>query len=109
MPIACPQCHSTFDPLSLKNALGCVSCYDAFEEYLGPMLARFHKGSKHLGKIPRKALDLATIRAQLHHLDTELSELVKAERFQDAGLVKNSIKDFTALMEELLNSSRKGE
>jgi protein arginine kinase activator len=107
--LSCPRCHSSFELGVVDNALGCMSCYEAFREYLKPVLARFHKSCKHLGKIPRRALSLENVKEKLCDLEIELGQLVEAECFQDAALVKNSIKDFTDLMEELLNSPRKGQ
>ncbi len=106
--LSCPQCQSSFELGVVENAFGCVSCYEAFREYLKPVLARFHKSCKHLGKIPRRALSLDKVQEKLCDLDIELRQLVEEECFQDAALVENSIKDFTDLMEELLNSPRKG-
>lgn len=107
--LRCPGCHSSFELGVVDNTLGCMSCYEAFREYLKPVLARFHKSCKHLGKIPRRALGLDKVQEKLWDLEIELGQLVEAECFQDAALVKNSIKDFTDLMQELLNSSRKGQ
>lgn len=53
---ACPSCGLTFAQFRQSGLLGCTGCYEAFEQQLGPLLARAHEGgTHHVGKTPKSA------------------------------------------------------
>jgi len=58
-PAACPRCAMTFGEFKQHGHLGCADCYATFESLLIPLIERAHEGGeKHVGKIPRRSLDL---------------------------------------------------
>lgn len=107
MPLSCPQCLHSLEEVLLKRRLGCSHCYKVFEGYLADYLSKLHKSCQHLGKVPHNCLSPQALEAKLEELRNELDALVTKERFQDAALVKNAIKSFTATLEMLLNRSKK--
>jgi len=54
--LKCDSCGLTFAEFKQTGLLGCPECYTAFEEQLGPLIARAHEGATHhIGKIPQRA------------------------------------------------------
>ncbi|MBY0312811.1 MAG: UvrB/UvrC motif-containing protein [Phycisphaerales bacterium] len=52
----CPACGLGFAQFRQSGLLGCAVCYEAFEQQLGPLLARAHEGgTHHVGKSPKSA------------------------------------------------------
>ena len=70
---------------------GCPACYDAFKGILDPMLDGMHKGTVHSGKVPRRALERKTLHDRLNKLEVDLSEAIKAERYEDAARCRDEI------------------
>ena len=53
---ACPKCGLTFREFRLKGLLGCPHDYEAFRQFLAPLIERAHEGAiQHVGKVPRTA------------------------------------------------------
>lgn len=52
----CTGCGLGFAQFRQSGLLGCALCYEAFEQQLGPLLARAHEGgTHHVGKSPKSA------------------------------------------------------
>lgn len=60
----CSACGLSFVQFRQSGLLGCAVCYEAFEQQLGPLLARAHEGgTHHVGKSPRSAERAAAVKS----------------------------------------------
>jgi protein arginine kinase activator len=87
----CQKCSFTQADFKKTGRFGCPSCYDTFKEMIDPMLDGMHKGSTHLGKIPKVALTRKSLYDRLTKLESELSEAVKSERYEEAARFRDEI------------------
>jgi protein arginine kinase activator len=55
------------------------------------MLDGMHKGTVHSGKVPQRALEKKTLYDRLTKLEGDLSEAIKAERYEDAARCRDEI------------------
>ncbi len=51
--ITCPCCGLSLKELRAGGRLGCGKCYLTFEKSLKPLIKNLHKGTRHIGKMPR--------------------------------------------------------
>ena len=87
----CEQCGFTSADFKKHGRFGCPACYDYFKGILEPMLDNMHKGSTHVGKIPRRALERKSLYDRLTQLETNLDSAIKAERYEDAARFRDEI------------------
>lgn len=114
---ACESCGTSFAEFRNTGLLGCPSCYQAFEQRLGPLLSRAHEGgTHHVGKIPRRALtsgrggegeplerllgDAEERSKRLAHLRKQLAEAVRGERYERAAELKAEIERVLSFADE---------
>ncbi len=89
----CPHCSMTYSQFVKIGHFGCPNCYDAFREYLTPLLRRLHSGSLvHNGKIPRRMGGSIHIRKSIEELKQILQEAVAKEEFEKAAEIRDQIK-----------------
>ncbi len=90
--VACPDCHMRLSDFRRGGRLGCPSCYEAFAAEIGPALAGMHRGLTHTGKAP------ASERAaqELRNLRRELDAAVVAQRFEEAAILRDRLREMTA-------------
>jgi protein arginine kinase activator len=50
-----------------------------------------HKGTVHAGKVPQKALERRSLHERLTKLEGDLSEAIKAERYEEAARFRDEI------------------
>jgi len=89
--IRCEQCGFTQNDFKKLGRFGCPVCYEYFQSLVEPMLGNMHKGSRHCGKVPQRALQRKTLHDRLSQLETELDQAVKAERYEDAARCRDEI------------------
>jgi protein arginine kinase activator len=89
--IRCEQCGFTQADFKKLGRLGCPACYDAFRGVLDPMLEGMHKGISHVGKIPQAALNRKSLYDRLTKLETDLTEAIKSERYEEAARYRDEI------------------
>ena len=89
--IRCEQCGFTQADFKKLGRFGCPACYEAFKDVLAPMLSGIHKGSVHTGKVPRTALSRKSLHDRLSKLETDLSEAIKSENYEDAARFRDEI------------------
>ena len=70
---------------------GCPACYDAFSSVIEPILDNMHKGTTHVGTIPRRALERRSLYERLTKLETDLDQAIKSERYEDAARFRDEI------------------
>jgi protein arginine kinase activator len=89
--VRCEQCGFTPSDFKKQGRFGCPACYGAFKGILDPMLDGMHKGTVHSGKVPQKALERKSLYDKLTKLEGDLSEAIKAERYEDAARCRDEI------------------
>jgi len=104
----CGTCGCDFIEYKTNGRLGCPDCYTYLAEQLEPALVTFHGDARHCGKFPsyncadqndiRIVQEKIKIPDELSRLQVELNEAVKDERYEDAAVIRDRIK-------ELLGSS----
>ncbi|HEX9783933.1 MAG TPA: UvrB/UvrC motif-containing protein [Opitutaceae bacterium] len=96
--LVCEHCGFTQAEFKKLGRLGCPSCYERFKPILDPVLANMHKGVTHLGKIPARSIERRTIQERIFRLERELTDAVRAERYEDAARLRDEI---TAMKEAM--------
>jgi protein arginine kinase activator len=56
-----------------------------------PMLESMHKGPKHVGKVPERALARQELADRLQTLESNLKIAIDAERYEDAAKFRDEI------------------
>ena len=91
--VRCEQCGFAPPDFKKQGRFGCPACYDAFKGILDPMLEGMHKGTVHSGKVPQRALERKTLYDKLTRLEVDLTEAIKAERYEDAARCRDEINE----------------
>lgn len=92
--VKCPICGATFSDIAKSGKVGCSECYTAFYDELLPYLKRVHGSTKHSGKVPNSAP--LTVKSQDNTIDSlrnELSRLVAEEKYEQAAVIRDNIKE----------------
>ena len=92
-PSKCPTCGYTQADFKKSGRLGCPDCYVTFEDGLNQMLRSMHKGLKHTGKAPKNYRNTRELEAKSKKLEKELKKAVKEERYEDAAVIRDSLKE----------------
>lgn len=97
----CPVCGSQFSQIAKNGKVGCAECYNTFSSQLIPYLKRVHGSVKHIGKVPNSA-PLAVIpeNDNLENLKMQLSRAISEERYEDAAVLRDQIKEGEAKKDE---------
>ncbi len=89
----CSCCGSTFANIAETGKVGCAECYKTFEKELLPYLKRIHGSVNHTGKTPgSKDLVVTEVKDTVSELKRRLAELVAAENYEEAAIVRDEIK-----------------
>lgn len=91
-PSKCPTCGYTQADFKKTGRLGCSDCYVTFEDGLNQMLRSMHKGLKHSGKAPKNYRNTRELEAKAKKLEIELKKAIEEERYEDAAVIRDSIK-----------------
>ncbi len=89
--VRCEQCGFTQTDFKKMGRFGCPACYEAFKEVIGSMLGNMHKGTVHVGKVPRRAVERKSLYDKLTQLQSDLDQAIKAERYEDAARFRDEI------------------
>jgi protein arginine kinase activator len=89
--VRCEQCGFTPGDFKKQGRFGCPACYGAFKGILDPMLDGMHKGTTHSGKVPHRAQERKSLYDRLTKLEVDLTEAIKAERYEDAARCRDEI------------------
>jgi len=91
--VKCPVCGMSYLDFQKSGKLGCGKCYETFEKDLGGLLVKIHGSDRHVGKIPFKGGDDLEGQKELQRMRNELNEMVRAEEFEKAALLRDKIRD----------------
>lgn len=90
----CPICSASFSDIAKTGRVGCAECYKTFKNELLPYLKRVHGSTKHVGKVPNSApLSVVPETENLEALRSQLSRLVSEERYEEAAVVRDKIRN----------------
>lgn len=103
--LKCDNCGFTFDKIANTGRLGCIDCYDVFEDRLDPIIKRIQGANHHVGRIGKivdKKID-TKIKANekqeenkevsiIEELQEKLKLAIKEERYEDAAKLRDEIK-----------------
>ncbi len=93
----CPVCRATFGDIANSGKVGCATCYSTFKEELLPYLKRVHGSTKHIGAVPTEGPfenPQKTVTPQ--ELRTQLNRLVAEEKYEQAAVIRDKIKELEA-------------
>jgi protein arginine kinase activator len=88
---ACPACGFTPTDFKKHGRFGCPQCYQTFAGMVAPMLENMHKGVRHAGKVPEKALRRRSLVERVAELEAGLAAAIKAERYEDAARLRDEL------------------
>jgi protein arginine kinase activator len=89
--LTCPACGFTSAQLKKIGRMGCPECYKTFQEGLDQLLSSMHKGTRHVGKIPTRAIAESRRNASLEELKDALKSAIADERYEEAAKIKKEI------------------
>lgn len=93
----CEYCGSTFNDIVKNGRVGCANCYSKFEDRLQQSITKMHgNAAKHIGKnvtYTQEADEEKTAVTELEKLKNQLREAVKEQRFEDAAVLRDKIKE----------------
>jgi protein arginine kinase activator len=98
--VRCEQCGFAPSDFKKQGRFGCPACYDAFKGILDPMLEGMHKGTVHSGKVPQRALERKSLYDKLTRLEVDLTEAIKAERYEEAARCRDEINQVRQAVEQ---------
>lgn len=96
----CSTCGSSFNDIVKSGHIGCSDCYDKFADKLEPSVKKIHGKTKHIGKYvsyedavnePKEKKE----ENELEGLKRQLDDAVKEQRFEDAAVLRDKIKEMT--------------
>ena len=110
--LACPECGFTRAHLKKIGRMGCPECYRTFAEDLDGMLKAMHKGTRHVGKAPGRALPApaitrpaqgpaetppakpqANLKKRLAEIKGAIDKAVAEERYEDAARLRDEMRE----------------
>ncbi len=96
----CSFCGTTFGEIAKSGRVGCGQCYSTFKDELLPYIKRIHGATNHIGNMPTKACDINPSEISVSNLKQELAELIKEEKYEQAAVVRDKIKEIEASINE---------
>ncbi len=91
---SCSCCGLSFSEIAETGKVGCANCYIEFKNELKPYLKRIHGSVRHNGKIAgTKQLTVQSEGNRLDSLKAELARLVAAEKYEEAAVIRDRIRE----------------
>ena len=88
--VNCSNCLLNFKEFFGTGLLGCPQCYDDFDEYIKPLIRRYHGTTSHQ-KIKEFLQPADDIKYQLIFLKKELKQALQSEDFETAAKLRDKI------------------
>jgi len=112
----CPECGISIEEIARTGKMGCADCYSFFGKNLSTVLKQIHEGAtEHVGKVPKRWAEergVEKMTAELmakkkkifaghwNNLQKELFAAVGDERYEQAVVLRDKIKDLETLNAE---------
>lgn len=90
--VGCPVCGCTQSEFRKSGRLGCAKCYEHFWDILEPALKAMHRGTQHIGKIPKNVKIVENIQEKIQFLEQKLKEAVALENYEEAARLRDMIR-----------------
>lgn len=94
----CTYCGSSFNDIVNSGKVGCANCYDRFESKLNPSIEKLHGRTRHVGKSVSYTVEEDEKQEsvdELTKLKEEMKLAIKEQRFEDAAVLRDKIKNLT--------------
>lgn len=106
--LKCDNCGMTYDEFIKEGKFGCSDCYNVFDSKVEPILKRIHGESKYLGrkgKVPKMKKNTVGVgvlddpspdknnQSDITELKKELKKLIKEEKYEEAAVLRDKIKE----------------
>ncbi|MCD7722752.1 MAG: UvrB/UvrC motif-containing protein [Clostridiales bacterium] len=99
----CEYCGSTFNDIVKNGLVGCAHCYDKFSDKLEDSTSKIHGKTSHIGKTisyteesdKGEESSQPNAKAELSKLKKELKSAVSEQRFEDAAVIRDKIKELS--------------
>lgn len=96
----CSSCGSSFNDIVQSGRIGCADCYEKFQDKLEPSIRKIHGKTKHIGKFIScvKEPDDDTEKekkpekSELESLQEQMKSAIEEQRFEDAAVIRDKIK-----------------
>lgn len=93
----CKYCGSTFNDIVKSGMVGCAHCYSKFADKLEPSIVKLHGKTSHVGKHVSYTEEKEPEQPEnsVQTLKNDLKQAIKEQRFEDAAVLRDKIKDLT--------------
>ena len=88
----CPSCGFTLEDLRRVRRFGCSECYKTFNDELSTFLRGMHKGSSHVGKVPKGLMEQQVFDQRIEELRSRLEQAVVSENYEEAAGLRDEIR-----------------
>ena len=95
--LECSVCGFTQADFKKTGRLGCSTCYAVFAEPLEGMLKQMHKGTQHMGKVPKALRAQMDISKQLGFLNEQLHKAIETENYEEAARLRDQLKELESV------------
>ncbi len=99
--LKCNGCGFTQTDFKKTGRFGCAECYTTFAEGLEGLLKSMHKGTRHVGKVPRLMRETRDFSEKLKGLQKRLEKAIREEDFEQAASVRDEIKQMREKLDSL--------
>ena len=95
--LECSTCGFTQVDFKKTGRLGCSTCYTVFSEPLEGMLKQMHKGTQHIGKVPKALRAQLDITKQQDQLNEQLQKAIEMENYEEAARLRDHLKELESV------------
>ena len=95
--LECSTCGFTQVDFKKTGRLGCSTCYTVFSEPLEGMLKQMHKGTQHIGKVPKALRAQLDISKQQDQLNEQLQKAIEMENYEEAARLRDHLKELESV------------
>ena len=95
--LECPTCGFTQADFKKTGRLGCSTCYAVFSQPLEAMLKQMHKGTQHIGKVPKALRAQLDITKQRNQLNEQLQKAIEMENYEEAARLRDHLKELESV------------
>lgn len=88
----CKSCGYSLDEFKNTNKLSCPLCYKYFLNSTLRSIKRIHGNNRHVGRVPYEKRNLFEKQNNKKHLEDKLNELILKEEYEEAVIVRDTIK-----------------
>ncbi len=92
--LMCKNCGYTLDDYAKTGLFGCEKCYETFEDTLDELFLKLHGKNRHI-KINKKSTmsSKEDKNLEIEELKEKIQELIKEEKYEEAAVIRDRIKE----------------